>query len=67
MSGALEKLADYDQRKADVVRLRFIEGRSVEETAEELGTSPATVKRDWIVARAWLTQELQSSGVSTTD
>jgi len=41
-----------------VVECRFYGGLSVEETAEALGTSPATVKRDWTIARAWLNREL---------
>ncbi len=45
-------------RQARVVELRYFVGLSIEETAEILGTSPATVKRDWMVARAWLQREL---------
>jgi DNA-directed RNA polymerase specialized sigma24 family protein len=41
-----------------VVECRFFGGMSVEETAEALETSPATVKRDWTMARAWLNREL---------
>lgn len=55
---ALERLAALDERQARVVELRYFVGLSIEETAEILGTSMATVKRDWMVARAWLQREL---------
>ena len=55
---ALARLSDVEPRYARVVECRFFGGMSVEETAEALGTSPATVKRDWTVARAWLNREL---------
>ena len=55
---ALGRLAALDERAARVVECRFFGGMSVEETAEALGTSPATVKRDWTTARAWLNREL---------
>lgn len=54
ISSALDELEKHDRRVADVVRLRFFVGFSVEETAEKLGVSPATVKLDWSFARAWL-------------
>jgi RNA polymerase sigma factor (TIGR02999 family) len=55
---ALTRLADLDPRQARVVELRFFGGLSVEETADALAISPATVKRDWTLARAWLFREL---------
>lgn len=55
---ALERLAALDAQQARVVELRFFSGLSVEETAEVLGVSPRTVKRDWGVAKAWLHREL---------
>lgn len=55
---ALERLAAFDARRAQVVECRFFSGLSVEETAETLSISEPTVKRDWRVARAWLAQEL---------
>lgn len=55
---ALNRLAALDDRQARVVECRFFGGLTVEETAEALGTSPATVKRDWVTARAWLYREL---------
>lgn len=51
---ALDALADYDARKAEVVKVRFFAGLSIQETAEALQISTATATRDWIFARAWL-------------
>jgi RNA polymerase sigma factor (TIGR02999 family) len=56
---ALAALAQIDARKARVIELRFFGGLSVEESAEVLGVSPQTVMRDWKLAKAWLTRELQ--------
>ena len=55
---ALSRLAAADPQQSRVVELRFFAGLSVEETAEALGISPATVKRDWATARLWLYSEL---------
>lgn len=55
---ALTRLAALDERQAQVVEYRFYAGMDVNETAEALGISPATVKRDWTAARAWLNREL---------
>lgn len=55
---ALEELGRVDDRRAAVVECRFFGGLDVEETALALGVSPATVKRDWRVARAWLAQAI---------
>jgi RNA polymerase sigma-70 factor, ECF subfamily len=55
---ALTRLADAEPRWAQVVELRFLMGLEVTEVAEVLGTSTATVKRDWRFARAWLAREL---------
>ncbi len=55
---ALERLAALDPQQARIVELRFFGGLSIEETAEVLGVSPATVKRGWAVARAWLYREI---------
>jgi RNA polymerase sigma-70 factor (ECF subfamily) len=57
---ALDRLAELDQRQSKIVELRFFGGLSVEETAEFLGISPKTVKRDWSVAKAWLHGELKA-------
>src|SRR4026207_170638 len=55
---ALNRLAEIDQQQSKVVELRFFSGLTVEETAEVMGISPATVKRDWSMAKAWLHREL---------
>ncbi|MEP6936813.1 MAG: ECF-type sigma factor [Chthoniobacterales bacterium] len=57
---ALEALEALDGRQAQVVELRFFAGLTIEEIAELLAISPATVKRDWIIAKAWLRRELSS-------
>jgi RNA polymerase sigma factor (TIGR02999 family) len=59
LDAALAKLATIDSRLGDLVVLRFFGGMSVEEAAEALGVSPATVKRNWSRARAWLFRELR--------
>jgi RNA polymerase sigma factor (TIGR02999 family) len=56
---ALERLQAINERQAKVVECRFYGGMSVEETAEALNVSPATVKREWAIARAWLNREMQ--------
>jgi RNA polymerase sigma-70 factor (ECF subfamily) len=55
---ALVDLARLDPHQARIVELRYFGGMTVEETAEAIGLSPATVKRHWIVAKAWLMREL---------
>jgi len=55
---ALEQLAKFDQRKGQVVELRFFGGLSIDETAQVLGVSPGTVMRDWTLAKAWLLREI---------
>jgi RNA polymerase sigma factor (sigma-70 family) len=55
---ALNRLAQLDERQAKMVELRYFGGLTVEETAEALDISPATVKRLWTLARAWLHREL---------
>lgn len=56
---ALESLSKFDEMQAKVVELRFFGGLAIEETAHALGVSPATVKREWTVAKAWLYQRLK--------
>ena len=56
---ALERLAQLDPEQARLVELRFFGGLTVEETAEAMNISPATVKRHWTVAKAWLARELE--------
>jgi RNA polymerase sigma-70 factor (ECF subfamily) len=58
LNDALERLAEWDKRQAQIVDLRFFVGLTVEEVAETLGISEKTVKRDWAMARAWLQREL---------
>jgi RNA polymerase sigma factor (TIGR02999 family) len=58
LDDALSRLARIDGRQARIVELRFFGGLTVEETATALDTSPATVKREWASARAWLYHEL---------
>ena len=55
---ALTRLEEMDPRQGKVVELRFFGGLSVEETAEAMGISTATVKREWAMARSWLNREL---------
>ena len=55
---ALQRLAKIDEQQSRVVELRFFSGLTVEETAEVMGISAATVKRDWSMAKAWLHREL---------
>jgi RNA polymerase sigma factor (sigma-70 family) len=61
LDDALTSLATIDQRKSQVVELRFFGGMSVEEIAEALGVSPVTVKRDWSTAKAWLYRAMKES------
>jgi len=58
---ALTRLAQLDERQGRVVECRFYAGMSIPETAEALGVSEATVKRDWTAAQAWLFRELQGA------
>ncbi len=60
LDAAIERLANEDPRLAEIVRLRFYAGLSVEQTAAALAISDRTVKRDWAFARAWLHRELES-------
>ena len=59
LDDALTTLATFDERKSKVIELRFFGGLSVEETAEVLKVSPATVMRDWGLAKIWLLRELE--------
>jgi RNA polymerase sigma factor (TIGR02999 family) len=56
---ALDRLMEMNARQAKIVECRFYGGMSIEETAEALDVSPATVKREWTMARAWLNRELR--------
>ena len=59
---ALTRLAALDQEKAELVKLRFFVGMTIEEAARVLGISEATAKRWWVYARAWLYAEVQPGG-----
>ena len=61
LDDALEKLAAVDPRKVRIVEMRYFGGLSVEETAEVLGVSAITVKREWLKAKAWLYRELDNT------
>ena len=58
LDDALNGLARIDELQGRIVELRFFGGLSIEETAQLIGTSPRTVKRQWAIARAWLFREL---------
>jgi RNA polymerase sigma factor (TIGR02999 family) len=55
---SLDRLAAHDPRKAELVKLRYFVGLTIEQTAEALGISEPTAKRDWAYARAWLFREI---------
>jgi RNA polymerase sigma factor (TIGR02999 family) len=55
---ALAELSELDAQQGRIVELRFFAGLTIEDTSEVLGISPATVKRDWVTARAWLFRAL---------
>jgi RNA polymerase sigma factor (TIGR02999 family) len=58
---ALTRLEAVDAEQAKIVELRYFAGLSIEDTADAIGLSPATVKRRWALARAWLFRELSAS------
>jgi RNA polymerase sigma factor (TIGR02999 family) len=58
LNNALEELKRLDPQQGRIVELRFFGGLSIEETAQALDISPATVKRDWATARVWLHREM---------
>ena len=57
---ALEELEKQDERQARIVELRFFGGLTIEEIAQLLSISPATVKREWTIAKIWLRRELST-------
>jgi RNA polymerase sigma factor (TIGR02999 family) len=65
LDDALNQLATMDQQQSRVVELRFFGGLSIEETSVALDISPATVKREWATARAWLQREMKNKDTST--
>jgi RNA polymerase sigma factor (TIGR02999 family) len=64
LDDALNALYKHDERKGQIVELRFFGGLSIEETAEVLGVSPGTVMKDWTLAKAWLQKEIGTGGSS---
>src|SRR5215471_13227599 len=58
LNSALDQLSQFDPRQSRIVELRFFSGLSIEETAEVMNLSPASVKREWNTARAWLFREM---------
>lgn len=62
LDAALDKLAGFDMQKARIVELRYFAGLSIEETAEAVGVSIATVKREWAFSKLWLRRELAGAG-----
>lgn len=67
LNEALDRLEDLSPRQVRVVECRFFAGLGIEETAEALTVSPATVKRDWHHARAWLYRELRPDAATVDD
>jgi len=63
LDSALQELSRIDPQQAQIVEMRFFAGLSIEETSQALGISPATVKRDWAMARAWLYREMRATEV----
>lgn len=61
LDDALKTLAEVDSQQSKIVELRYFAGLTIEETAEALGISPATVKRDWVVAKAWLRRQMDKT------
>lgn len=64
LDASLKQLEQMDPQQARIVELRFFSGLSIEDTAEALGISTATVKRDWALAKAWLYREISGSAAS---
>ena len=62
---ALTALAEIDERKSQIVEMRFFGGLSIDETAEVLGVSPGTIMREWTLAKAWLRRAMKSEEVSS--
>jgi RNA polymerase sigma factor (sigma-70 family) len=59
---ALTRLGELDAQQSQIIELRYFGGLSIEDTSKFLGISPATVKRGWASARAWLLRELDQAG-----
>jgi RNA polymerase sigma factor (TIGR02999 family) len=61
LDDSLKALAEVDAQQSRIVELRYFAGLTIEETAEALDISPATVKRDWVVAKAWLRRQMDKT------
>lgn len=61
LNDALETLAEFDEKQSKIIEYRFFGGLTIEETAHVLDISPATVKREWTLAKAWLHREISRS------
>jgi len=61
LDDALASLAKIDEQQSRIIELRFFGGLSIEETAQSIGVSPRSVKRQWAIARAWLYRELSGA------
>jgi len=59
LDAALTELAEFDPGQAKIIELRYFGGMTIEETGEVLNISPATVKREWVMARAWLYEKMK--------
>lgn len=62
LDSALQELEEFDAKQAKIIELRYFGGMTIEETAEVLQISPATVKREWTMARAWLFERMKDKG-----
>jgi RNA polymerase sigma factor (TIGR02999 family) len=62
LDDALKSLSELDPQQSRIVELRYFAGLTIEDTSEVMGISPATVKRDWATARAWLQREMMRGG-----
>jgi len=67
LDSALDKLAAKDHRKAELVKLRYFAGLTIEQAAAALGISTTTADRDWSYARAWLFREMSKGGTRARD
>jgi RNA polymerase sigma factor (TIGR02999 family) len=63
LDAALDRLSELDPQQSRIVELRFFAGLTIEDTSEVMGISPATVKRDWTSARAWLHREIAGNAL----
>jgi RNA polymerase sigma factor (TIGR02999 family) len=67
LNEALEKLAAIDPRKAELVKLRYFAGLTIDQTARALGVAPSTVDLDWAYAKSWLFAEMSGSAAAERD